>query len=62
MVCHAEVCRLPRGELPWAAIINGACWGLFRHERDAVLYVGQAMGLPRREVLAMLRQAEVGER
>ena len=34
-VCQATVIRTP-GELPYAAIINHSCWGIFRHERDAV--------------------------
>ena len=59
--CCASVIHT-RGELPYAAIINHACWGIFRQERDAVLFVGEALGVPRREMLAQLREMEVGER
>ena len=61
MIQQATVIRI-QGELPYAAIINHSCWGIFRHERDAVLYVGQALGIPHREMLAKLREMEVGER
>ena len=60
-VQQATVLRTP-GELPYAAIINHSCWGIFRHERDAVLFIGDALGIPRWEMLAKLREMEVGER
>ena len=59
--CCASVVRTS-GALPYAAIINHSCWGIFRQERDAVLFVGEALGVPRREMLARLREMEVGER
>ena len=59
--CCASVVR-SSGALPYAAIINHSCWGIFRHEQEAVLFVGEALGVPRREMLATLREMEVGER
>lgn len=60
-VCCAFVVEI-RGALPYAVIVHGRMWGLFRTERAALLYMGEALAIPPRETLAMLRQMEVGER
>lgn len=60
-ICQASVVRL-RGELPFVVLLNGEAWGMFRHERDALLYMGEALSIPPQEILAAMREREVGER
>lgn len=60
-VCCAAVIEI-RGALPYAVIVHGRMWGLFRTQLGAMLYMAEALGVSRRERLALLRQMEVGER
>jgi len=43
------------GQLPYAVIVNGVCWGIFREEREAVRYLGELTGIDTVDVWRMLR-------